>query len=296
MSELLSSITELDPALIEVGPRLRPVSRAGVEAVKASIVELEVMKDRIHVRKKRDGSFVLLAGLHRLTAVRELFWPAIPVVAWRCTDDWARLMEIDDNLAGAELTPLDTAIFMAERKRVYEKLHPETKVGAKGLAAMNGVQMDKMSVWCFAKATAEKFGLSDRHVRRLIAAGEALEALDIDQLRASEKPITLSDLQTLAKIPEPSDRSAVCSALAGGAAKNAAGALRALKAQPGDAVRSDSDLKFRKLADAWARCGKPARRRFAEEHADELRALLSDQDAPAGEVVTFSARKRGADL
>ncbi|HPT48548.1 MAG TPA: hypothetical protein PLM07_21900, partial [Candidatus Rifleibacterium sp.] len=43
------------------------------------------------------------------------------------TDDWARLMEVDDNLAGAEMNALDTAVFLAERKKVYEKLHPETK-------------------------------------------------------------------------------------------------------------------------------------------------------------------------
>lgn len=37
----------------------------------------------------------------------------------------ARLIEFDDNLAGAELSPLGTAVFLAGRKRVCEKLHPD---------------------------------------------------------------------------------------------------------------------------------------------------------------------------
>ena len=47
-----------------------------------------------------------MAGAHRLTAARELGWETIKVTCWTCTDDFARLMEIDDNLAGAELTAL----------------------------------------------------------------------------------------------------------------------------------------------------------------------------------------------
>ncbi len=292
MAELLKNITDLSPAEISTEGRLRPVSRAGVEAIKASILELGTMQDRIHVRKKRGGEFVLLAGLHRLEAARDLGWETIPVVAWTCTDDWARMMEVDDNLAGAELNALDTAVFLAERKRVYERLHPETKAGAAGLAAMNGNQTDKMSVWSFAASTADKFGMSERHVRRLISAGTALLEGDIDTLRKAEQPVTLSDLQTLAKIGEPEQRSQVCTALSEGTAKNAAGALRALNARPGDKVRSDADQKYRKLADAYARCGKPARRRFVQEHEDELRALLDELANEGGDVVTFTARAR----
>ena len=83
MAELLTTITELPVADIEIGQRLRPASEAGVQAIIASIGELGVMKDPIHVRRQKDGRAILMAGLHRLTAARELGWETIKVACWR---------------------------------------------------------------------------------------------------------------------------------------------------------------------------------------------------------------------
>ena len=108
-------------------------------------------------------------------------WTEISAHIWTdVTDDWARLMEVDDNLAGAEMNALDTAVFLAERKRVYEKLHPETKASTgAALVAHRWNTADIMSVVSFASATAEKFGMTDRHVRRMIAAGARLTQSDL---------------------------------------------------------------------------------------------------------------------
>ena len=46
------------------------MSEAGVEALKASIIETGVMKDAIHVRRKKGGVLVMIAGAHRLEAAR----------------------------------------------------------------------------------------------------------------------------------------------------------------------------------------------------------------------------------
>jgi hypothetical protein len=48
------------------------------------------------------------------------------------TADEARLAEIDENLIRADLTPSERAVHHAERKKLYLKLHPETKRGAAG--------------------------------------------------------------------------------------------------------------------------------------------------------------------
>ena len=181
----LMKIDRVKVGEVLVTARLRPVSEAGVESLLASIAEIGVMKDAIHVRQKKGGQLVLIAGGHRLEAARRLGWEEIEAKVWAdVTDDWARLMEIDDNIAGAELNPLDTALFLAERKRVYERLHPETKakVGAE-LVACRWNTADTMSVASFAAATAEKFVMTDRHVRRLIAAGSRLDPRDVQLLR-----------------------------------------------------------------------------------------------------------------
>ena len=141
-------------AEIDCRRRLRPISEAGVESLIASIHETGVMKDAIHVRKKKDGSLVLIAGGHRLEAAKRLGWEEIEAKIWTdVTDDWAAIMEIDDNLAGAEMNALDTAVFLATRKQVYERLHPETKAGVAGGLARQGSATELSSAGRISSST-----------------------------------------------------------------------------------------------------------------------------------------------
>lgn len=277
-AKIIQSITELPVDDIQMGTRLRPVSKAGVEAIKASITELGVMKDAIHVRKhKRGGKIELLAGAHRLTVAQELDWPTIKVVCWDCNDNFARLMEIDDNLAGAELTALDTAVFLAERKRVYEKLHPEAKHGGDRRSA--SFQTDMMSVRSFAEATAEKFGLTDRHVRRMVSAGSVLTGGDAHRLRSSGRPVTLNDLTELAKIGDVSERYRVIDLLAEGKVKSAKDARKTWASEQNRGVTppmNNTEKTWQRLQDAWKRASKAGRVTFLEEHGEEVQALLDE--------------------
>lgn len=253
---------------IIVGDRLRPVSEAGVESLIASIKETGVMKDAIHIRKKKDGKLVLIAGGHRLEAARRLDWEEIEAKIWTdVTDDWARLMEVDDNLAGAEMNALDTAVFLAERKRLYEKLHPETRSDAfHGNQHTGKLASDIVS---FATSTAEKFGLSKRQIERIVAAGSSLTRPEVTHLRAAKAPVTLKDLTEISRISEDHERSMVVLKLAGGNAKNAADARRKIEAEEGRTPAVDpkkkSEDEFRALAGAWKRAGAAARRRFRTE-------------------------------
>ena len=131
------------------------------------------------------------------------------------TDDFARMVEIDDNLAGAEMCPLDTAIFLARRKEVYERLHPETKRGVAGALAKHSAT-DIVSVASFAAATAEKFGIDERHVRRLVAAGSKLSPRDVQLLRSAPQGVSLKDLSDLSKVAEAPARYDVVEAFAAG--------------------------------------------------------------------------------
>ncbi len=279
MAEQLKTITELPVKDIVMRDRRRPVSAAGVAAIRASIEELGVMQDPIHVRKvpHRGGEYVLMVGAHRLTAAIEMGWETIPVTCWKCNDDFAALMELDDNLAGAELTALDTAVFLAERKRVYEKMHPETRRGVAGALAKHGAT-DTMSVASFSAATAEKFGLTDRHIRRLIAAGERLDGRDIQLLRKAPKPITLKDLMEVSKIGETGERYHVVEALSKGAVKNAAAARKSWKAERGEAPApvNQTEQAFARLSDAWKRAPKVARARFLEAFAEQIQTELQE--------------------
>ncbi|WP_406871213.1 ParB/RepB/Spo0J family partition protein (plasmid) [Thioclava sp. 'Guangxiensis'] len=268
-------------AEVDTSNRLRPVTEAGVASLIASIEELTVMKDPIHVRQKKGGALVLIAGGHRLEAAKRLGWEEIEAKIWTdVTDDWSRLMEIDDNLAGAEMDPLDTAVFLAERQRVYEKLHPETKAATGAdLVGKRWNTADKMSVVCFAEATAQKFGITDRHVRRMVAAGKALAPEDVRLLREAPKAVGLSDLQLIGKL-EPTSREAVVKALIAGEAKSAAKALKAIKTAASSHIPQSTDphdQAFLKLADLWSRTSAVARRRFLDEFGDQVMRFMPDQ-------------------
>lgn len=262
---------------VVVGTRLRGVSAAGVANLMASITELGEMKDAIDVRKKHSGELHLIAGAHRLQAAIGLGWTEVPAKVWtNVTDDWARLMEVDDNVAGAELNALDTAVFLAERKRLYEKLHPEVRGGVAGGLARQGLASDIVS---FADATAEKFGLSARHVQRMVAAGGALSAEDIGWLRVAPKKVTLKDLQVLAKV-KPEARGAVVEAMARGEAKSAADALKSHNIATGKAqakvVLDPVEAAFKALREAWSRGPKVAKRRFVSDTLNELKQLIQE--------------------
>lgn len=262
-------------AEIQIGVRLRPVSEAGVESIIASIQETGVMKDAIHVRRRKDGVMVLIAGAHRTEAAKRLGWDEIEACVWRdVSDDWVKLIEIDDNLAGAEMTALDTAVFLARRKAIYERLHPQARAetGA-ALVAKRWNTADIMSVVSFAKATAEKFGLSERHIRRLVEAGEAIDDIQADQLRSAPRAVGTLDLMELAKIGNAAERAQVVLKVATGQAKKvkvarAQYAIETGTAQPAQERKKEDDFSL--LLEAWRRASPTAREKFLGEIGAEL--------------------------
>lgn len=265
---------------IAVGDRLRPVSEAGVDAILSSIGETGIMKDAVHLRRlkptgKADGTLVLIAGAHRLEAAKRLGWVEIEAMVWRdVSDDWVKLVEIDDNLAGAEMTALDTAVFLARRKVIYERLHPEARAGVfKGNRHTGSLVTDIMSVTSFAKATAEKFGVTERHVRRMTEAGSALTDAQAYQLRSAPRAVGLADLVDLAKIGDDAERSQVILKVASGQAKKVSQARVQYARETGNAVdlpRVKAESDYDRLVEAWTRSSPAARRRFVDVFGAEL--------------------------
>lgn len=255
--------------------RLRPVSEAGVLSLIASIEETGVMKDAIHVRKKKDGKLYLIAGGHRLEAARRLGWAEIEAKVWTdVTDDWARIMEIDDNLAGAEMNALDTAVFLATRKAIYERLHPETKAGVAGGLARQGSASELGS---FAAATAEKFGMTERQVQKIVAAGIRLGPDEVAKLRSAPKPVSLKDLTEIGRIEQPTERYDVVRLLSQGEAKSAADALRTLKPAREAPVKDPVAEALKALVQAWDRAPMAARNQFVDAKGVDLARMLGVQ-------------------
>jgi ParB/RepB/Spo0J family partition protein len=83
----------------------RPLHQDTVDQLAQSIKKIG-LQTPITVRYV-DGSAVLVAGLHRLEAVRSLRWDEIAAVPFRGDDTAARQWEISENLHRAELSVLE---------------------------------------------------------------------------------------------------------------------------------------------------------------------------------------------
>lgn len=267
MAELLST-GPVPVSDIVIGTRLRPVSENAVESLMASIRELGVIKDEVHLRQigGKSPRLELIAGGHRVEAARRLEMETIPAKVWRCAPDWARLMEIDDNLAHAELDALELATFLAERKAVHEKLFPNSRHGVAGATARwDATAM--MAVASFAQTVAQKRGMGERSVYRLLKIGQALNADQLRWLRAPQVSPSLADLEALSKEGDDHTRSQAIIRWSNGETKT----LRdALKADKNRAKTDPTDAAFQKLLAAWRRASPAARRRFLETEAETL--------------------------
>ena len=105
----------------------------------------------------QDSGYVLAAGRHRLEARRQLGHAEIECrVLDGLSADEALIVEIDENLARADLTPSERAAHHAKRKALYLKLHPETKHGGAPGKAGGGKKAKDAKLASFVNDTAKK--------------------------------------------------------------------------------------------------------------------------------------------
>jgi N6-adenosine-specific RNA methylase IME4 len=125
------------------------------------------------VLRAQDGSgYWLVAGRHRLEAAKSLGWKAIMANVVTGFDAVAaELAEIDENLIRADLTPAERADHQARRKKLYEQLHPETRLGQN--------QHTRVRKLCeptdrFTADAAAKTGRSERAIQLEAKRGAAI--------------------------------------------------------------------------------------------------------------------------
>lgn len=264
-AKLIPSVSTLSLDLIEVtDDRLRPVSAAAVEAIAASIEEHGLIYPLV-VRRVKGPRYELVDGGHRRVALERLGADLVPVRCYEGPAPAIRLIEIDTNLARADLSDLDRAIHMAARRREYLVEHPETAQGIAGAKARWDASAE-LALASFVGMTIEQTGLAKRKILRLAQAGDALDTVTAERLRSAPKRVFLNDLLSLAKA-DPSARPAAVEAFASGAVTKLAAALKpAVEAPDQDPV----DAQFAALMGAWDRAGAKARKRFLLERAAEI--------------------------
>ena len=170
----------------------------------AELIAAQGLLHPITLRKRAsDGAHVLVAGRHRLEAVRKLGHQTVAAVILDGADsDRAQLVEIDENLVRADLTPAERAAHQAKRKEIYERLHPETKAGAAQAKGMNAAQGRGRQigdhVGRYTADAAKKTGKSERSIQREAARGAAIP--DVAALAGTSLD-KRDELDALARLP-----------------------------------------------------------------------------------------------
>lgn len=198
--------------LVVAADHARPVAGAAVDILAHSMAQIGllqpviVVKARVNRGAMTDG-YRIVAGSHRLAAARVLGWETI--AAFVLDSDTgnleAELIEIDENLCRAELTPAQRAAAIARRKQIWEALHPE---GGKTVSTLGGVQQV-----AFAADTAKAAGMTkqsiNQHLSRASALGADLQAVAGTSL---DKGV---ELDALKAIPAPERKELISRARAG---------------------------------------------------------------------------------
>lgn len=253
-------------ALIDIGERLRPVSEPHAELLAENIGQTGRLRQPIEIRQV-GHRYSLIAGRHRLRAVELLGWAAIDAFVYAASDDEARLAEIDENLVRHELNPLDRAVFLAERKAIYEKLHPETVAGVAGAEAKHRAT----EIISFARDTAERVGLTERTIQLAVSIARDLSP-QVRQLVAGTKLAQKqSELLALSKVPSDL-QTAVLRLVLTGACRNVAAARDEVEGRRREG-QTEEQTQLNRLLTAWRKAGPSARRSFlAFIHQDEKAA------------------------
>jgi ParB-like chromosome segregation protein Spo0J len=124
--------TQCDPDDIIVGKRLRPLNAERLVELERSIAAIG-LQHPITVRYVIGGIIALVAGHHRLQAVKNLGWSEVPVREFDGTEREARMWEIAENLHRAELTALERSEQLAEWIRLKNEQSAQlASVSAKG--------------------------------------------------------------------------------------------------------------------------------------------------------------------
>jgi len=253
---------------IRVVDRLRPIDQAYVEVLAASMREIGQLTP-VEVRSE-STAFVLTTGCHRLAAARHLGWEKIDADVVSCSAAEARLREIDENLFRHELNPLDRAVFLAQRKEIYEELHPEAKRGGDRRSVDNRSenQTESDSVWSFSRDAAEKTGLGERTIRQAVQIATSIPTELRQRIGGTWLAKKQGELLALAKQP-PAVQSKILDLVLAEitATRSVKAALEIVEGRTEPEV--DGDARLRKLLDAWHRTPKALQRIFIQSVMDD---------------------------
>lgn len=285
------------------GDRLRPADPAGVEAKRVSMRESgQIAPILVRPAPDQPGWYILVVGLHRLEAAIAEGWAEIRADIRQLTEDQARLIEVDENLIGPSLTPLERAVFIDVRLQVWARLHPE-RIGSEKLGQVDPISgtpvlrrgrpanSEKFAEFLgttpptmgFNAETAEDLGLSEKTVKRALAIARGLSPDTRAKVSGTKLAKNEGLLRQLAAVPDKGEQLRAAEALIGEKAKSFTDALllAAGKTPAPPAPPRPADEAVAAFMAVW--------KKAPPTHQDAILHALSGQRLPKGWTVTKGA-------
>lgn len=185
---------------IKVNPGRRTALENDIEELALSIFDIGLLNP---ITLTRD--YTLIAGLHRLEAVRLLGWTEIECTITDLEGLSAELAELDENFARANLSPLEIGELYKRRKDIYEALYPETKAGTAQAIGMNKAKGNNVSCnlqstrKSFIEDTADVTGSHPSTIARHIKIASELTPEAKEILKGAKKPASSATLKKISK-------------------------------------------------------------------------------------------------
>ena len=217
-------IIDVDIKKILTENRKRTADEEKVLELSKSIQEIGLLNP-ITV-KKDGGNYILIAGLHRLTAFKNLKKTTIPAIISDADDIHSELAEIDENLIRSELHYIDRAEFLKRRQEIYETLYPKSsksekvKKNLKQFSTVNTTEngfvpfsdkdtndadlQDNNTIDSFTEDTAKKTNLSKSSIQKDLKLAKDLD----DETKAviKSKNISKQDALKLSRLDKDNQK------------------------------------------------------------------------------------------
>jgi len=256
--------------------RLRPMDSDWAQSIAATVLDRQGPGGDIDTpilvsQPRRDGKRWLLAGGRRLEACRILNKSDVPAIERRTlvgqnreAVNARRLIEIDENLIREELNPLDKAVFLAERQKIYEEQHPETTKGGDRGNQHTGGKNRQTDILSFCQDAAEKTGLNERTISRSVNIARNIPEKHRDLIAGTPFAAKQSNLLALAKHGPDKQKKIIKLIFAKkDPAPSVAVAVKVIDGHV-ERVKSPDEKLLEKLEESWGRTNAKVRRQFLE--------------------------------
>jgi ParB family chromosome partitioning protein len=248
---VVPEVVSVPIARIKIGDRLRQSNPAAIRTLASSIAEIGLCTP-ITVVLDGNGEWVLVAGLQRLHAVRELGWDHIPALVIKPEKIITELWKIDENLMRLELTRLERDQHLLRRKELYDAAHA-TETG-RSTPSLGG--RGKKG---FARDTEAELGLSKRSVNEAIHRASRIPTALQERLKGIAAANSAAELNALARL-DPKLQVEAVERVRAGRAETLRQASTQLRGKSGD--RDPSEFQFQRLVLAWNNARPEIRTRF----------------------------------